>query len=105
MLTFMFTFIFLRPWVLFHSICTTPRLLCPNLSHRYNDFNDFPTRISPRTTENVRAGMNGVTTRGRHLFASVYDPHTEKLLAKLGSYHPDFPGMCMGFPIVVFPLC
>ena len=41
--------------------------------------------------------MSGITARGRQLFASVYDPHTEKLLAKLGSYHPDFPSMCNGF--------
>ncbi|KAF9520384.1 hypothetical protein BS47DRAFT_1370498 [Hydnum rufescens UP504] len=45
-----------------------------------------------RTLHNERAGIEQVTTRGKKLFASVYDPHTEKLLAKLGSYHPDFPG-------------
>jgi len=33
-----------------------------------------------------------IIERGMRLFRSVYDPHTEKLLAKLGTYHPDFPG-------------
>lgn len=33
-----------------------------------------------------------LSSRGIHLFKSIYDPHTEKLLKKLGSYHPDFPG-------------
>ncbi|EJT97613.1 hypothetical protein DACRYDRAFT_24991 [Dacryopinax primogenitus] len=33
-----------------------------------------------------------ILERGIKLFRSVYDPHTEKLLAKLGTYHPDFPG-------------
>jgi len=33
-----------------------------------------------------------ILERGIKLFRSIYDPHTEKLLAKLGTYHPDFPG-------------
>ncbi|KZT62402.1 hypothetical protein CALCODRAFT_490235 [Calocera cornea HHB12733] len=33
-----------------------------------------------------------ILERGMKLFRSVYDPHTEKLLTKLGTYHPDFPG-------------
>jgi len=33
-----------------------------------------------------------IIERGMKLFRSVYDPHTEKLLTKLGTYHPDFPG-------------
>lgn len=32
------------------------------------------------------------TDMGRQLWDSVYEPHHDKLLAKLGSFHPDFPG-------------
>jgi len=56
---------------------------------------DVKTKLTQepfRTLHNERAGIEQVTTRGKKLFASVYAPHTEKLLAKLGSYHPDFPG-------------
>ncbi|KAG8719394.1 hypothetical protein FRC08_002937 [Ceratobasidium sp. 394] len=45
-------------------------------------------------TANPR-NQNSATTNqdnGLRLFKSVYDPHTEKLLAKLKSYHPDFAG-------------
>ncbi|KAL6299132.1 hypothetical protein BKA93DRAFT_619950 [Sparassis latifolia] len=38
------------------------------------------------TPENVEA----ITARGRALWASIYEPHAEKLHNKLGSYHPDF---------------
>ncbi|KZW03921.1 hypothetical protein EXIGLDRAFT_600231 [Exidia glandulosa HHB12029] len=31
------------------------------------------------------------TDMGRQLWDSVYEPHQDKLLAKLGSFHPDFP--------------
>lgn len=44
------------------------------------------------TSENAKVGIDGIAARGRRLWCSVYDPHSEKLLAKLGSYHPDFPG-------------
>jgi hypothetical protein len=30
--------------------------------------------------------------RGRALWSSIYEPHADKLHAKLGSYHPDFIG-------------
>ncbi|KAH7344881.1 hypothetical protein B0J17DRAFT_712515 [Rhizoctonia solani] len=44
--------------------------------------------------ENPRNQANTATNQenGLKLFKSVYDPHTEKLLAKLQSYHPDFAG-------------
>ncbi|EMD40570.1 hypothetical protein CERSUDRAFT_111166 [Gelatoporia subvermispora B] len=31
-----------------------------------------------------------IEARGRALWASIYEPHAEKLYNKLGSYHPDF---------------
>jgi hypothetical protein len=47
-----------------------------------------------RTDEQNRNQANTTTIQenGLKLFKSVYDPHTEKLLAKLQSYHPDFAG-------------
>ncbi|KEP51961.1 BZIP transcription factor domain protein [Rhizoctonia solani 123E] len=44
--------------------------------------------------DNPRNQASAVTNQenGLNLFKSVYDPHTEKLLAKLQSYHPDFAG-------------
>ncbi|KAG8904057.1 hypothetical protein FRB99_002328 [Tulasnella sp. 403] len=33
--------------------------------------------------------------RGKTLFDAIYSPHTEKLLAKLGRSHPDFPGFIL----------
>jgi len=36
-----------------------------------------------------------LSSRGLNLFKSIYDPHTEKLLTKLGSYHPDFPAIIL----------
>ncbi|KAF8313059.1 hypothetical protein DL93DRAFT_2031526, partial [Clavulina sp. PMI_390] len=56
-----------------------------------DDVKEGLRKIPSRTEENTKAGIEGVTSRGQKLFASVYDPHTEKLLKKLGSYHPDFP--------------
>ncbi|RDX53132.1 hypothetical protein K466DRAFT_477703 [Polyporus arcularius HHB13444] len=38
------------------------------------------------TTENVEE----IVARGQALWASIYEPHAEKLYNKLGSYHPDF---------------
>lgn len=35
--------------------------------------------------------MNGTFHRGRTLWNSIYDPHSDKLIAKLGAYHPDLP--------------
>lgn len=45
-------------------------------------------------TANPRNQSSATTNQenGLRLFKSVYDPHTEKLLAKLKSYHPDFAG-------------
>ncbi|KAG8702193.1 hypothetical protein FRC09_004906 [Ceratobasidium sp. 395] len=45
-------------------------------------------------TANPRNLASATTNQenGLKLFKSVYDPHTEKLLAKLKSYHPDFAG-------------
>lgn len=43
-----------------------------------------PNRNQASATTNQENGLK--------LFKSVYDPHTEKLLAKLKSYHPDFAG-------------
>ncbi|OBZ76428.1 Dol-P-Man:Man(5)GlcNAc(2)-PP-Dol alpha-1,3-mannosyltransferase [Grifola frondosa] len=42
------------------------------------------------TPENV----DEITARGRALWASIYEPHAEKLHNKLGSYHPDFIAAC-----------
>ncbi|CAE6474365.1 unnamed protein product [Rhizoctonia solani] len=44
--------------------------------------------------ENPRNQASTVTNQenGLKLFKSVYDPHTDKLLSKLQSYHPDFAG-------------
>lgn len=47
-------------------------------------FGSRPNRNQASTTTNKENGLK--------LFKSVYDPHTEKLLAKLQSYHPDFAG-------------
>ena len=48
--------------------------------------------ITPRaaTPENVET----IVARGRGLWASIYEPHAEKLYNKLGGYHPDFIGEC-----------
>ncbi|KAG9102512.1 hypothetical protein FRC06_001926 [Ceratobasidium sp. 370] len=45
-------------------------------------------------TMNPRNQASATTNQenGLKLFKSVYDPHAEKLLAKLKSYHPDFAG-------------
>ncbi|KAF8326532.1 uncharacterized protein EI90DRAFT_2929932 [Cantharellus anzutake] len=50
------------------------------------------TTIPHRTLLNESLGMEKVAARGHKLFESIYHPHTLKLLAKLGKYHPDFPG-------------
>lgn len=34
--------------------------------------------------------IDNVTTRGKELWKSIYEPHAVKLHDKLGSYHPDF---------------
>lgn len=35
--------------------------------------------------------MNPTFHRGRQLWNSIYTPHSDKLIAKLASYHPDLP--------------
>jgi len=40
------------------------------------------------TPENIETTV----ARGRALWSSIYEPHADKLHAKLGSYHPDFIG-------------
>ena len=35
--------------------------------------------------------INPTFSRGRQLWNSIYTPHSDKLLAKLASYHPDLP--------------
>ena len=45
------------------------------------------------TTENVQE----IVARGQALWASIYEPHAEKLYNKLGSYHPDFIGESLLF--------
>ena len=54
------------------------------------------TAITPRaaTPENVET----IVARGRGLWASIYEPHAEKLYNKLGGYHPDFIGECLPDP-------
>ncbi|OCH88309.1 hypothetical protein OBBRIDRAFT_795358 [Obba rivulosa] len=53
-----------------------------------DDVNDKLRKKSIRiaTPENVEE----IKARGRALWASIYEPHAEKLYNKLGSYHPDF---------------
>ncbi|KAG8769956.1 hypothetical protein FRC12_004619 [Ceratobasidium sp. 428] len=46
----------------------------------------------PTTNPRNLASATTNQENGLKLFKSVYDPHTEKLLAKLKSYHPDFAG-------------
>ena len=46
----------------------------------------FPSRTA--TPENIEE----ITARGKALWASIYQPHAQKLHDKLGSYHPDFIG-------------
>ena len=38
------------------------------------------------------ANIEETIARGKALWASIYEPHAEKLWNKLGSYHPDFIG-------------
>ncbi len=40
--------------------------------------------------------------RGQALWASIYEPHAEKLYNKLGSYHPDFISECLSCKVVIF---
>ncbi|CDO74054.1 Glycoside Hydrolase Family 128 protein [Trametes cinnabarina] len=46
------------------------------------------TSVRTVTRENV----DEIVARGEALWASIYEPHAEKLRNKLGSYHPDFIG-------------
>ncbi|PIL36767.1 hypothetical protein GSI_00457 [Ganoderma sinense ZZ0214-1] len=45
-----------------------------------------PSPKRAATSENI----DTVIARGRGLWASIYEPHAEKLYNKLGGYHPDF---------------
>ncbi|EJF62973.1 hypothetical protein DICSQDRAFT_83777 [Dichomitus squalens LYAD-421 SS1] len=45
-----------------------------------------PSPKRAATPENVET----IVARGRGLWATIYEPHAEKLYNKLGGYHPDF---------------
>jgi len=57
-----------------------------------DDVKNELTTIPHRTRLNGSLGTENVMARGHKLFESIYYPYTSKLLAKLGRYHPDFPG-------------
>jgi len=52
------------------------------------DVREALSKDSPRqaTPENIEATV----ARGQALWNSIYEPHADKLFAKLASYHPDF---------------
>jgi len=37
-----------------------------------------------------------ISARGLRLWKSIYEPHAQKLMDKLGRYHPDFPLFILG---------
>ena len=51
-----------------------------------------PPRRTPHSRTVDTANVEEVVARGRALWASIYEPHAEKLWNKLGTYHPDFIG-------------
>ena len=53
-----------------------------------------PRRAAPATNPRAATPENveTIVARGRELWASIYEPHAEKLWNKLGTYHPDFIG-------------
>ena len=44
-----------------------------------------------RNRQLVVESIPDISRNGRHLWNSIYEPYAEKLLQKLGRYHPDFP--------------
>ncbi|KAI0723387.1 hypothetical protein C8Q76DRAFT_722693 [Earliella scabrosa] len=60
-------------------------------------------KTSKRTVDT--ANVEEVVARGRALWASIYEPHAEKLWNKLGTYHPDFiEFIIMAYGTVLAPM-
>ncbi|QRV76660.1 bZIP transcription factor [Ceratobasidium sp. AG-Ba] len=62
------------------------------LAGLYQALEDDVKEALPTTNPRNQCSTTTNQENGLKLFKSVYDPHTEKLLAKLKSYHPDFAG-------------
>lgn len=62
------------------------------LAGLYQSLEDDVKEALPKANPRNQASTTTNKENGLKLFKSVYDPHTEKLLAKLQSYHPDFAG-------------
>ncbi|CUA76825.1 Dol-P-Man:Man(5)GlcNAc(2)-PP-Dol alpha-1,3-mannosyltransferase [Rhizoctonia solani] len=62
------------------------------LAGLYQALEDDVKAALPKDNPRNQASTTTNQENGLKLFKSVYDPHTEKLLAKLQSYHPDFAG-------------
>ncbi|KAG8763237.1 hypothetical protein FRC11_005242 [Ceratobasidium sp. 423] len=62
------------------------------LAGLYQALEDDVKAALPKENPRNQASTATNQENGLKLFKSVYDPHTEKLLAKLQSYHPDFAG-------------
>ncbi|CEL57833.1 Dol-P-Man:Man(5)GlcNAc(2)-PP-Dol alpha-1,3-mannosyltransferase OS=Phaeosphaeria nodorum (strain SN15 / ATCC MYA-4574 / FGSC 10173) GN=ALG3 PE=3 SV=2 [Rhizoctonia solani AG-1 IB] len=62
------------------------------LAGLYQALEDDVKAALPKENPRNQANTTTIQENGLKLFKSVYDPHTEKLLAKLQSYHPDFAG-------------
>ncbi|KAF8609278.1 hypothetical protein BDV93DRAFT_518120 [Ceratobasidium sp. AG-I] len=62
------------------------------LAGLYEALEDDVKEALPTVNPRNQASTTTNQENGLKLFKSVYDPHTEKLLAKLKSYHPDFAG-------------
>jgi len=60
-------------------------------------------RTTPLPTRQLNEGtVNIISERGQALWRSIYEPHADKLLNKLGGYHPDFPLFILGAYGTVF---
>lgn len=53
-------------------------------------------QLFPRTV--TSANVDEIVARGNALWASIYEPHAEKLRNKLGALHPDFIGELSACP-------
>jgi len=54
-------------------------------------------RTTPLPTRQLNVGtVATISERGERLWRSIYEPHADKLINKLGIYHPDFPLFILG---------
>jgi len=54
-------------------------------------------RTTPLPSRQLNESTVGpISQRGQALWRSIYEPHADKLINKLGGYHPDFPLFILG---------